>query len=431
MYNRDYFAELMEYASGIETIDTHEHLPGREEYRDKDTDIFREYLIHYLIVDLLSAGMTKDEHARVLDGTIPLMDRWHLLEPYWEASRNTGYCRALDISVRELYGVDKICRDTVEHINREFLRTLEPGHYRRVFKEKCRIRVSLLDRMSEAVDDCDREFFRRVYHMDTFIYPRSGYDIRDIERDTGTRIASFDNWLEACQATMEKALAQGAAALKCSLAYERPLCFERVSYNDAENDFNTILNSKVSNNWFHYLFKATKRLQDYMMHFVLELANRKNLTFQFHTGIQEGTGNTLANSDPSQMTNLFIGYPDVTFDIFHIGFPYQHTLSAIAKMFPNVFIDMCWAHIISPVACVNSLLEWIECMPAAKISAFGGDYKFVDGVIGHLHIARENVCKALALKVSEGLMDMDRARQLLKMFFFDNPLRIFKLGGDI
>ena len=36
------------------------------------------------------------------------------------------------------------------------------------------------------------------------------------------------------------------------------------------------------------------------------------------------------------------------FDIFHIGYPYQQTLSALAKNFANVYIDMCWAHIISP-----------------------------------------------------------------------------------
>ena len=61
-----------------------------------------------------------------------------------------------------------------------------------------------------------------------------------------------------------------------------------------------------------------KPLQDYMMHYILRLANKRGLTFQFHTGLQEGNGNIIYNSDPSLLSNLFLEYPDVDFDIFHI-----------------------------------------------------------------------------------------------------------------
>ena len=45
------------------------------------------------------------------------------------------------------------------------------------------------------------------------------------------------------------------------------------------------------------------------------------------------------------------------------------------------------------------LREFLDAVPANKISAFGGDYCFVDGVAGHLEIARRNVARALAEKV--------------------------------
>lgn len=168
-----------------------------------------------------------------------------------------------------------------------------------------------------------------------------------------------------------------------------------------------------------------------MLHYILHLANRRNLTFQFHTGLQEGNGNYIANSDPSLLNNLFLEYPNVDFDLFHIGYPYQYKLSALAKTFSNVYIDMCWAHIISPAACIQSLGEWLESLPYNKIFAFGGDYMLVDGVYGHQYLARMNVSKTLSTKVEEGLFKTEEAIRIAKRLFYDNPVKLFKLENKI
>jgi hypothetical protein len=63
----------------------------------------------------------------------------------------------------------------------------------------------------------------------------------------------------------------------------------------------------------------------------------------------------------------------------------------------------------------------------AKISAFGGDYLFVDRVYGHLVMAKENIAIALSIKVKEGLFDIGKAKEIAGMLFYDNPVRIFKL----
>jgi len=44
-----------------------------------------------------------------------------------------------------------------------------------------------------------------------------------------------------------------------------------------------------------------------------------------------------------------------------------------------------------------------------------------------LQLAKENLAKALSLKVSEGLFDVDKAKEIVKWSFYDNPLKIFKL----
>ena len=52
------------------------------------------------------------------------------------------------------------------------------------------------------------------------------------------------------------------------------------------------------------------------MHRVMALASARHLTVQFHTGLFEGSGNILSNGNPELLSNLFIAYPDVDFDLF-------------------------------------------------------------------------------------------------------------------
>ena len=195
----------------------------------------------------------------------------------------------------------------------------------------------------------------------------------------------------------------------------------------AEEQFNQIFKTRHIPDWHVQHAVTGKEFQDYMFHFILGIANKKNLKIQIHTGIQEGSGNILSNSDPKLLTNLFLEYPDVTFDIFHMSYPFQNELTVLAKNFQNVYIDMCWAHLVSPNASVNALLEWFDTVPLNKISAFGGDYRFVDGVYGHLKLAQADVARALAIKINEGLFDMDEAKNIARMLFYDNPKNIFKL----
>lgn len=422
------FDEILNQVNEIEIIDSHEHLPVREDARNKDTDVLEEFLFQYFDRDLVSAGLEPELAKRAKDTNLPILERWQIVEPYWNISRHTGYGRSLDITAKGVYGIEQINGNTIEQLNDAFKKSLKPGHFRRVLKDLSNIKVCLT---LTADLNCDPEFFRAVVSLDHFIYPRTTTDISQVSRESGVSICNFDDWLEASENYLDQSFAQGAVALKCSLAYNRSLYFKRVSKNEAEVCFNEIFKSAHNPDWELNPLVLGKAFQDYMMHYILRLANKRNLTFQFHTGIQEGNGNYIANSDPSLLNNLFLEYPDVDFDLFHIGYPYQHVISVLAKSFPNVYVDMCWAHIISPVASRQILGEWLETMPYNKIIAFGGDYHFIDAVYGHQYLARKNVSKTLAAKVEEGLFDIDEAIKIANCLFYDNPLKLFKLENKI
>jgi len=416
------FEEILGFVETLEIYDTHEHLPHREDARERSTDVLQEYLKCYFSSDLQSAGLRRTDYQAVIDPRRPLAERWRLVEPYWQAARFTGYGQALDIVARGLYGVDGITGATIERLNERFQATLAGGQYRRVLKEKSRIRLSILD----ANLDCDPEYFRSAYNLDLVVMPRNLGDVEQVAGEAGVRVACFDDWLEACRGAVARAEARGAVCLKTAHAYARSLAFERWTRAQAEEAFNGFFDAIHRDSGSMGAIPG-KPLQDFVMHWVLQEADRRGRTVQVHTGILEGTGNYLANSDPLALSNLFLQYPDVKFDLFHIGYPWQQQVGVLAKNFPNVFIDMCWAHIVSPTASVVALAEWVGCVPLTKISAFGGDYSFVDGVYGHQAIARRNVSRSLARTVEEGVMDIDAAKATARMLFIDNPRRLFGL----
>ena len=422
------YRDILDYVNSLEIIDTHEHLPGREEYIDKNTDILKEYLIHYFSVDLKSSGLSQDDFAAVTDASKPLPERWKLVEKYWEYARNTGYGRAIDHTVQGLYGIDRLDGDTLEKANELFLKARGENPYRRVLKEKCKIRTSLVD---NGDLESDRTYFTPVYQISSLIVIHSIRQVQELSRQSGIAITCFDDWLDMAEALVMKAIGKGVTVFKIGLAYERPIKFNKVDYAQAEAAFNKIFNHFHQPEWVVEELTVSRLFQDYMLHYLLRIIDKHGLTVQFHTGILEGNGNVLENSNPTLLNNLFLTYSKMKFDLFHISYPYQREAIALCKMFPNVYLDMCWAHIISPNSSMEFLREYLDAAAVNKLSAFGGDYCMVDTVYGHQLMARQNVSRVLAEKVEDNIFSVDRACEIAKRIFYDNPVEIFSLNSSI
>lgn len=82
-----YYEEIYDYLKDIVIIDTHEHIPVAEKYRDQQTDLLKEYMTYYFCSDLVSAGYQNMDYLK--DISKPVMDRWLDVEPYWELARYT------------------------------------------------------------------------------------------------------------------------------------------------------------------------------------------------------------------------------------------------------------------------------------------------------------------------------------------------------
>jgi len=422
-----YYNELLDHIQPMEIIDTHEHLPVESE-RPQETDVLAEWLRHYFSSDLVSAGLSDSDLEASRDSSRDIKNRWKIVEPYWRAAESTGYGRALTIAAKDLYGIDRIDADTIEQLDRLFRESRSRGgHYQFVLREKSRIALSIRDTMPAPYHETEDPF---VFTMrtDPFICPIHYSQMCATGLEVGIGVHTLDDWMKVVRRHIETYLngKTRVVCLKCGLAYHRSLRFEKVTYAEAERAFNEFFEDRNLPDWRPSI-KATKVLSDWMMHFTCRVANDNHLVYQIHTGIQEGNGNFVCDSNPTLLTNLFLEYHNVRFDLFHLGYPYVMELGTLAKNFRNVFIDMCWGHVISPEAARRALVEWLDAVPANKISAFGGDYGFVDGVYGHQLLARQNVAASLAQKVADASISLSRARELATWLFVDNPKRLLRL----
>ncbi len=432
------YQEIRKHVGSIRLIDTHEHLPPESERVNKVVDVLSQFYLHYASSDLVSAGMSPEDLLYIKDTKIPLDYRWAVFEPWWDRIRNTGYSRCMEIAARDLYGVDGINSETYKQLSRKMMERNKEGLYKWVLQEKAGIDICVLDTLREDYD-VDKDLFVPVLRVSEYASPRNVKDLEVLGKRFGNPIHNLGDYVNLVKGRFD-ALEGRVAALKIALAYDRSLHFEKRTFSEAEESLNKIFKTRgfswtpIEGTEYSELAQdgpgkeELLPLQDYLVHLSIQEASRRGIPIQIHTGLHEGNKNIISNSNPELLVNLFLEYGEAKFDIFHGGWPYSSQLSALAKNFQNVYIDMCWMHIISPSRAVSALDEWLDEVPVNKIMGFGGDFLCVEGSYGHSVMARDNVAKVLAGKVDDGIYGMDEAKKYADWILRDNPRRLFFPG---
>jgi uncharacterized protein len=214
-----------------------------------------------------------------------------------------------------------------------------------------------------------------------------------------------------------------AVALKLPHAYNSSLAVSKATYHDAEMVFNQMIGAAYPDESLSHA--ARQPLTDYLVHYTVQQAAQRGLPIQIHTGLLEGSYNNLQNANPMHLIPLLMEYREARFVLFHGSYPWIREFIALGKMFPNVWLDMCWVWVISPQAGRLILHEAIETIPQNKITAFGGDYIFVEGSYGHSVMARQNIERVLSEKIAEGWFGVDEAMQYARAVLYENALELY------
>ncbi|MBD3173757.1 MAG: amidohydrolase family protein [Armatimonadia bacterium] len=397
-----------------EVIDAHEHLFPEKERVALDVDATMLFS-HYCETDLITSGMPPEDFRKMKDLSLPADYRWSLLSPHLPNVRHGSYARAGFLAARELWGFEDIGDANHAEVTAKMREHNTPGLYRRILRDKCNIR--------RALTQCGRTDVEEPGTEDPLLIPviwlwpineaRAPEAFQVLGSQVDLVINTVDDLVEAAERRLVRWKEEGAVGVKL-ISQD----FGDVDRAEAVSLFGKIRAGTAGE------VPANNPLRSYITYWALKLAAKHNLTVAVHTGMW-GDFRTL---DPKWMIPVVERHRETRFDIYHAGMPWVRETGVIGKNNPNVWLNLCWCHIISQRMTVSLMDEWMDLVPINKILGFGGDYNLpVEKVVGHHWMAMENLSEVLSARVERGHLTEDQALEIGKMWLFDNAKNCYPL----
>ena len=336
--------------------------------------------------------------------------------------KNTGYGQAARISLRELYGVADLSARSVEQVQAGYEKVRRPGFYRQVLSEMGKIESCQVNCLRAPFLESKMPAFlmQDLSIVGMFVGP----NVEMFAQPTGIAATELGDWHQVIDWWFDK-YGTYAVAVKSQDAYRRDIDYVPTPAEKVEDIFRKrVQGQPVSSD-------EQKALEDHLFWYAVQQAAEHQLPVKLHTGYYAGqNGMPLSRliQNAGSACELCRRAPNASFVFMHICYPYYEELLAVAKHWTNATVDMCWSWIINPVAAKDFLKKFLVTAPANKILTFGGDYLYVEQVLGHALVARQGIALALSELVEEGWLSLDDALELIDPIMHCNARRIFRLA---
>lgn len=417
--------DLARHIQTIPLMDTHEHLHGEEHYVAHGPDVLADLFDNYVAQDLWSAGAAKEAVQRLVDASDPDIEaRWDGVKDIWPRCRMTGYGQAVAWLARTVYGMETITLAGIAAAALINARRREPGERLRILREEGGLDHVQIDNWTWvcAPDASGPDFF--LYDLSWLDFSVGRIEREPLHTQTGIEVRDLPS-LRAVFARLFEQNAPCAIAVKVQHAYDRTIRWEPRTDAEAAPVLQKLLGGTA-------LDEAEQLcLGDWCLARGVELAIEHNLPVKFHTGYLAGNDNLLHHDriGPANLSDLIRHYPAARFVLMHIGYPYSGEIIALAKHYPNVWLDLCWAWSISPPATATFLREALQTVPVNKLFVFGGDTMWPSSSVAYAHQARAGLTRALQAAIDDGLLSETEAIALATRLMRENQAAFFDLDG--
>lgn len=416
--------ELAVFIQSTPLMDTHEHMGGEKSFIENGPDILQCLFGNYAQNDLITAGASDDAVKRLVDKSDPdLRSRFMAVREAWDAMQFTGYGEGVRLVAQHIFGIEEMSVNAIEKAAPLALALHKPGERLRLLRD-----VAGLDHIQTddfvlgvAPDRSGPDFF--LYDMSWVGWACGRGNVEEMRAETGIEVRDCASLRSAFEAVFEK-YAPAAIAVKTQHAYERTLHWQLRSDAEAE----AVLTKRLGD---ESVSEAEANcLGDWALARAAELCAKHNLPLKIHTGYAAGNRSMqLDRMRALQLTPLLAQYPQTRFVLMHDSYPHDHEVAALAKHYPNVWVDMCWAWSIDPYSATQFVRRMIHAVPANKLLVFGGD-SFVPTVsVGFAIQARAGLTRALQAEVNDGQLTEQQAISLARRFMQDNQRACFDLDG--
>lgn len=418
--------DLAEHIQNTPLMDTHEHLNSEAAYVTSGPDVLQDLFGNYIKDDLFVAGASSEALARLLDARDPdLAGRFRGIEDAWRKCQFTGYGEAVCRIAQQVYGMDEITAAGIE-AGRERNRALrQPGERLRLLREVARLDHVQIDNFTWACvpDASGPDFFLYDINWAGFCRGDVGPEtVGALHSEVGVEVRDLASLREAMAALFRK-YAPCAIAVKAQHAYDRTLRWEKRDDADAERALARTRRGEAD-------AADSLCLGDWCWERGVELSTQHNLPFKIHTGHYAGTSRMPMDYIRSgNLCSLLAAFPKARFVLMHIAYPYSDELVSLAKHYPNVYVDLCWAWSIDPYSARDFARRMIHAVPANKLFAFGGDTFWPSAAVAYAAMARRWLTRTLQSEIDEGLLYESQAITLATRWMRTNQQECFDLAG--
>jgi hypothetical protein len=404
--------------------DTHEHLRSEKAYVEEGPDLLQNLFGNYVPADLVVAGASQAAVDALLDAGNPdLRARFAGVRQAWEAVRHTGYGAAVRLIARQIYDIDEITPDTLEAAQARHAALIRPGERLRLLSEVANLDHVQTDDFVRPchVDPSGPDFF--FYDISWVAFVSGKPDLQPLAEETGIEVRDLPSLRHAMEAVFAQN-AQVAIAIKSQHAYNRTLNWRARSDREAALALAAYLHNPDEMSEDERLC-----LGDWCLARGVELGIEHDLPFKIHTGYYAGHSRMPVDYiRAGNLCGLLAAYPAARFVLMHIAYPYSQEAVALAKHYPNVYLDLCWAWSIDPYSAADFVRRFIHAAPANKLFAFGGDTGWPAAAVAYAHQARRWLTHSLQAEVNEGWLTEAEAIALATRLMRDNQYACFRVA---
>lgn len=421
-----HYDSLRQFVEETPIVDCHNH--GRPESHDYSDPVKVIANADFYYISDMNNISTGPEMELVLDTSRSLDERWPTLERIWKRSSNTGYGMMVRRVLKKFYGLDSLTLDGLKSMQGR----IPDFHDENVYDQTlgmAGIEVRLEDAAPPVNTILDGTYKmpargRLVARITNYHDVRSCDMIHERAMAVGRKVSSLDDYLDVLRFIFTGCKERGAVAVKDQSAYTRTLSYGNPTRAEAESVFNWLMadpRRRASDP------EQSQPLDDFLFHELIRIARDLELPFQIHTGLLAGCRNDIRGANAVNLTSLFGVHRDVKFDLFHANWPYDAELLFLAKNYSNVFINMCWAHIIDPIYCQRLLSQAVSSIPHVKIHGYGSDFSGLaaDMAWSHASIARDNITIALCDLIDQEYLDIDEAKEIAYGWLYANAKEFY------
>jgi len=417
---------IREYIEALPVIDCHDHAA---KCGPRATDAIKAVFDWYMNSDLNSAS-SDAEAAMIYDESLPLQERWPVLERAWSRTCHTGYAEVTRRVLREFYDETEVSLAALQRVQKKLIDFSDEKTYEAVL-EKAHIVARLADAWLDVKSFLAGKVTLPPRSLPVISLPPyhavvNYAQVQAIAAPVHHTITCLDEYIETCREIFTALKSAGAVAFKDQSAYERPLSYENPSYGQAEEAFNWFMEDPRRSLSYP---DGNRPLGDYLFHQFMRMARDLDLPVQLHTGHMAGIRNEISKANAVHLTRLLELHRDTRFDLFHANWPYGGEALFLVKNYPNVTLDFCWTHMVDPLYAQSLMRQAVSSVPHAKIHGYGSDLAgdMVTSAGAHADLPRDNLSMALADLVEMEYLGLDDAKQIASDWLYNNPRQFFKL----